>query len=205
MPRSVFNVVAHNRDDHARNSAHLWTSSGRLAPAYDLTHSMGPRPTHLGADPGENYLDVAGKGKDITRQDLAGRAKAAGLKPGAVEETIDSALAAVARWPELSISNGVDTEIAEQVTKRCRPLLTSIESVRVRCNTPRFLSPGRFLRVSSHLQQKRGPATHVGESVHWAGFNPSLRWILIHMIDEYARHCGHADLIRQAIDGAVGD
>ena len=33
----------------------------------------------------------------------------------------------------------------------------------------------------------------------------SLRWILIHMIEEYARHCGHADLIREAIDGAVGD
>jgi len=33
----------------------------------------------------------------------------------------------------------------------------------------------------------------------------SLRWILVHMIEEYARHCGHADLLRQAIDGAVGD
>lgn len=33
----------------------------------------------------------------------------------------------------------------------------------------------------------------------------SLRWILVHMIEEYARHCGHADLIREAIDGAVGD
>lgn len=33
----------------------------------------------------------------------------------------------------------------------------------------------------------------------------SLRWILIHMIEEYARHCGHADVIREAIDGAVGD
>ena len=33
----------------------------------------------------------------------------------------------------------------------------------------------------------------------------SLRWILVHMIEEYARHCGHADLIRQAIDGATGD
>ncbi len=29
----------------------------------------------------------------------------------------------------------------------------------------------------------------------------SLRWILVHMIEEYARHCGHADLIREAIDG----
>ena len=33
----------------------------------------------------------------------------------------------------------------------------------------------------------------------------SLRWILIHLIEEYARHNGHADLIRQAIDGAVGE
>jgi uncharacterized damage-inducible protein DinB len=32
-----------------------------------------------------------------------------------------------------------------------------------------------------------------------------LRWILLHMIEEYARHNGHADLLREAIDGAVGD
>ena len=32
-----------------------------------------------------------------------------------------------------------------------------------------------------------------------------LRWILVHMIEEYARHCGHADLIRESIDGATGD
>ena len=29
----------------------------------------------------------------------------------------------------------------------------------------------------------------------------SMRWILVHMIEEYARHCGHADLIRESIDG----
>jgi len=33
----------------------------------------------------------------------------------------------------------------------------------------------------------------------------NLRWILVHMIEEYARHCGHADLIRESIDGATGD
>lgn len=49
------------------------------------------------------------------------------------------------------------------------------------------------------------PTVHVGESVHWAGFHPNLRWILIHMIEEYARHCGHADLLRERIDGVVGD
>jgi uncharacterized damage-inducible protein DinB len=31
-----------------------------------------------------------------------------------------------------------------------------------------------------------------------------LRWIFIHMVEEYARHCGHADLIRELIDGATG-
>jgi uncharacterized damage-inducible protein DinB len=33
----------------------------------------------------------------------------------------------------------------------------------------------------------------------------SLRWIYVHMIEEYARHNGHADLMRELIDGAVGD
>jgi uncharacterized damage-inducible protein DinB len=32
----------------------------------------------------------------------------------------------------------------------------------------------------------------------------SLRWILVHMIEEYARHNGHADLIRESIDGQTG-
>jgi uncharacterized damage-inducible protein DinB len=32
-----------------------------------------------------------------------------------------------------------------------------------------------------------------------------LRWICVHMIEEYARHNGHADLLRECIDGATGD
>lgn len=33
----------------------------------------------------------------------------------------------------------------------------------------------------------------------------SLRWIFIHMIEEYARHCGHADFLRERLDGKTGD
>jgi uncharacterized damage-inducible protein DinB len=33
----------------------------------------------------------------------------------------------------------------------------------------------------------------------------SFRWVLTHMIEEYARHNGHADLLREAIDGATGE
>ena len=32
-----------------------------------------------------------------------------------------------------------------------------------------------------------------------------VRWIYLHLIEEYARHNGHADLLRQAIDGVTGD
>jgi uncharacterized damage-inducible protein DinB len=37
------------------------------------------------------------------------------------------------------------------------------------------------------------------------GRAPSLRWILCHMIEEYARHNGHADLIRESVDGQTGE
>lgn len=42
----------------------------------------------------------------------------------------------------------------------------------------------------------------VGED-SWRG-TVSLRWVLIHMVEEYARHNGHADLLRERIDGAIG-
>jgi uncharacterized damage-inducible protein DinB len=37
------------------------------------------------------------------------------------------------------------------------------------------------------------------------GTEKNLRWIYVHMIEEYARHNGHADLLRERIDGVTGD
>jgi uncharacterized damage-inducible protein DinB len=39
----------------------------------------------------------------------------------------------------------------------------------------------------------------------WYGEPPTLRWILLHMIREYARHVGHADLLRESVDGETGE
>jgi uncharacterized damage-inducible protein DinB len=44
-----------------------------------------------------------------------------------------------------------------------------------------------------------------GQQTGTDGGQVCLRWILVHMIEEYARHNGHADLIRERIDGAVGE
>ena len=118
--RAVFNVVAHNRDDHARNIAYLWTPTDgwRLAPAFDLTFSLGPRPTFAAAGPGEHYLDVAGKGASITRHDLVGLHKPAGLKPHVVADMVDEAVAAVNEWPTVADRNGVDADTIEHAAAR---------------------------------------------------------------------------------------
>lgn len=42
-------------------------------------------------------------------------------------------------------------------------------------------------------------------SLRHPGRTYSLRWILVHLLEEYSRHNGHADLIRESIDGQVGD
>ena len=47
------------------------------------------------------------------------------------------------------------------------------------------------------------PDLDVAGNDPWQGA-VSLRWVLVHMVEEYARHNGHADLLRQRIDGAVG-
>jgi uncharacterized damage-inducible protein DinB len=54
-------------------------------------------------------------------------------------------------------------------------------------------------------------AAVVGQSLAETFIHPrsqreiSIRWVYIHMIEEYARHNGHADLIRERIDGVTGD
>ncbi|MBB5641044.1 hypothetical protein BJ997_001592 [Cryobacterium roopkundense] len=37
------------------------------------------------------------------------------------------------------------------------------------------------------------------------GRNFSLRWVLFHLVEETARHAGHADFLRESIDGTVGE
>ncbi|MER5964794.1 DinB family protein [Streptomyces sp. NPDC002057] len=47
------------------------------------------------------------------------------------------------------------------------------------------------------------PDLEVSGHDDWRG-TVSLRWVLVHMIEEYARHNGHADLLRERIDGTRG-
>jgi uncharacterized damage-inducible protein DinB len=60
-------------------------------------------------------------------------------------------------------------------------------------------------RAAAERAFQLGGLEHPAASGFSDGRIPRLRWILIHMVEEYSRHNGHADLLRQAIDGSVGE
>jgi uncharacterized damage-inducible protein DinB len=60
------------------------------------------------------------------------------------------------------------------------------------------------LEISRALAAEHDSLDDVGAGLRH-GEQVSLRWIHLHMIEEYARHNGHADLLRERIDGVTGD
>jgi uncharacterized damage-inducible protein DinB len=66
----------------------------------------------------------------------------------------------------------------------------------------REVALSRDVLAGAHLDDvMRAPVLIDGEP-EWRA---SMRWILIHMIEEYARHAGHLDFLRERIDGITGD
>jgi uncharacterized damage-inducible protein DinB len=59
--------------------------------------------------------------------------------------------------------------------------------------------------VGSQLATGGEAALDQGHSAWGGQGRVSLRWVLVHMIEEYARHNGHADLMRESIDGETGE
>lgn len=99
--RMVFNVLAHNRDDHARQHAYLMDETGEwsLSPAYDLTYSPGPG--------GEHYLDIDGEGRKPTRKNIETLGLKHGLGVKEVEVMVEEVGAAVGDWRTFAKAAGV--------------------------------------------------------------------------------------------------
>jgi serine/threonine-protein kinase HipA len=109
--RMVFNVLAHNRDDHVKNFAFRMTDEGEweLAPAYDLVFSPGPG--------GEHTMTVAGEGRVPARRHLLQLAAPAGISDSEAESILDSVASAVAQWPVHARQTGVGAKSAKVVEK----------------------------------------------------------------------------------------
>lgn len=60
-------------------------------------------------------------------------------------------------------------------------------------------------RATTAAALTEGGLDHVGAYVSRSGESPNLRRILLDLIEEYARHVGHADLLRENVDGLTGE
>ncbi len=108
--RMVFNVLAHNRDDHSRQHAFLMDEGGvwRLAPVYDLTYAPGPG--------GEHYLDIDGEGRRPTRAHVERLGQKQGLSARQISAIIDDVGAAVASWESFAKAAAVSSASLQQIS-----------------------------------------------------------------------------------------
>lgn len=98
---AVFNVLAHNRDDHSKNFSFLMNQKGewKLSPAYDLTFSSGPR--------GEQSTMVMGEGRNPSLDHLTKLGHEAKLSKARIAEIIDQTQTALSSWKTLASEYGV--------------------------------------------------------------------------------------------------
>ncbi|MFC3502108.1 DinB family protein [Micromonospora krabiensis] len=66
-----------------------------------------------------------------------------------------------------------------------------------------FAAWRREVEHSRRIEREAESLDVVGHNARW-GTDVSLRLVMLHLIHEYARHNGHADFLREAIDGTVG-
>lgn len=88
-------------------------------------------------------------------------------------------------WNSLDFSTDKDAEMT---------IAETWSGDEVRSRFDETIAESRTIAANAGLDDLSVKADRDGN--HW-----NLRWILVHMIEEYARHCGHADLIRESIDG----
>ena len=110
--RCVFNVLFHNRDDHAKNFSFRLNKvrQWELAPCYDLSFNAGPG--------GEHQMDVLGAGKNITRSLMLALAEKASLDKAWAESAIARMLGVHTRLNEVIEESGMQKNIRPTTLKR---------------------------------------------------------------------------------------
>lgn len=110
--RMVFNVLAHNRDDHPKNHSFLMDEDGTwsVSPAYDIMFSAGPA--------GEHALDVAGEGRAPGIPHIRKVAEDAGIRESMVSAMVERVKEAVRGWPQFASNSGVSKSIASEIDRK---------------------------------------------------------------------------------------
>ncbi|MEO6303973.1 MAG: HipA domain-containing protein, partial [Bacteroidia bacterium] len=117
--RMVFNVIARNLDDHAKNFSFMMDKSGewKLAPAYDITYSYNPESKWVS----QHNLSINGKTKNITKLDLLKVGKEMSVKQA--NSIIQKTKEVAAKWPKYAKQAGVT---AKQISTIGKTLLMDL-------------------------------------------------------------------------------
>lgn len=109
---AVFNVLAHNRDDHTKNFSFLMDENGKwqASPGYDLTFSNGPG--------GEQSMLVMGEGSHPTISQLIKLGQVANLSKGLINNIIEQTRDAISQWDALSGTYGVSKSNQQFISRR---------------------------------------------------------------------------------------
>jgi len=116
---AVFNVLTHNRDDHAKNFSFLMDERGywRVSPAYDLNFSSGPQ--------GEHSTTIMGEGKNPSILHFLKLAEIGSIKKQKALEIIDHIKGAVSKWnafadeAQVGLKSSKNIEMALEKISRC--------------------------------------------------------------------------------------
>lgn len=105
----VFNICAHNRDDHVKNFAFLLNADREwhFSPAYDLTFTHGPG--------GEHSMTVAGEGRAPGRTHILRVAERTGLSKNKVNDIMEHVSDAISNWPHFADEAGLSKKASRQI------------------------------------------------------------------------------------------
>ncbi len=111
---AVFNVLAHNQDDHSKNFSFLMDAEGdwTFAPAYDLTFASGPG--------GEQSTTVMGEGKNPSIEHLIRLGLEGELPRPRINDMIEQVKASLRQWRKLAKEHGVVQADVDRIAERIR-------------------------------------------------------------------------------------
>ncbi|WP_219702379.1 type II toxin-antitoxin system HipA family toxin [Marinomonas lutimaris] len=118
LKRMVFNIIARNHDDHAKNFAFILKNEGwSLAPAYDLAYSYKPGSKWVNS----HWMSLNGKRDGFTRADFYSLEKLSPLfGKSKIDSIIDETIECVSRWPTLAQEWNVPRSLREEIQSNLR-------------------------------------------------------------------------------------
>ncbi|WP_100636485.1 type II toxin-antitoxin system HipA family toxin [Marinomonas sp. ef1] len=118
LKRMVFNIIARNHDDHAKNFAFILKNEGwSLAPAYDLAYSYKPGSKWVNS----HWMSLNGKRDGFTRADFYSLEKLSPLfGKSKIDSIVDETIECVSRWPTLAQEWGVPKLLIEEIYSNLR-------------------------------------------------------------------------------------